>query len=100
MVDYWAVDWDFKDDTFHNQWQSYRTRKNPKLELTVKREYPDTGEYTVVVKVIDILGQRHNKVVNHRGEMNKVRISAPLQRCRKTSLTNYAFRRCGRTPSA
>ena len=27
MVDYWAVDWDFKDDTFHNQWQSYRTRK-------------------------------------------------------------------------
>ena len=30
MVDYWAVDWDFKDDTFHNQWQSYRTRKGPK----------------------------------------------------------------------
>ncbi len=29
MVDYWAVDWDFKDDTFHNQWQSYRTRKGP-----------------------------------------------------------------------
>ena len=39
MVDYWAVDWDFKDDTFHNQWQSYRTRKNPKLELSVKHEY-------------------------------------------------------------
>ncbi len=36
MVDYWAVDWDYKDDTFHNQWQSYRTRKNPKLELSVK----------------------------------------------------------------
>ena len=29
MIDYWAVDWDFKDDTFHNQWQSYRTRKDP-----------------------------------------------------------------------
>ena len=30
MIDYWAVDWDFRDDTFHNQWQSYRTRQDPK----------------------------------------------------------------------
>ncbi len=22
-IDYWAVDWDNKDDTFHNQWQAY-----------------------------------------------------------------------------
>src|SRR5262249_6207219 len=22
LVDYWAVDWDFKNDTFHNQWQA------------------------------------------------------------------------------
>ena len=29
MIDYWAVDWDYKEDTFHNQWQSYRTRKEP-----------------------------------------------------------------------
>ena len=27
MIDYWAVDWDFKDDTFHNQWQSYERAK-------------------------------------------------------------------------
>ena len=56
MVDYWAVDWDFKDDTFHNQWQSYRTRKNPKLELSKEHEYAEPGKYAVVVKVIDILG--------------------------------------------
>jgi adenine-specific DNA-methyltransferase len=61
MVDYWAVDWDFKDDTFHNQWQSYRIRKNPKLELSVRYEYADPGEYTVVVKVIDILGNDTTK---------------------------------------
>ncbi len=61
MVDYWAVDWDFKEDTFHNQWQSYRTRKNPKLELSVKREYIEPGHYTVVVKVIDILGNDTTK---------------------------------------
>ncbi len=63
MVDYWAVDWDFKDDTFHNQWQSYRTRKNPKLDLSVKREYSEPGRYTVVVKVIDILGNDTTKTL-------------------------------------
>ena len=63
MVDYWAVDWDFKDDTFHNQWQSYRTRKNPKLELSVKHEYSESGKYAVVVKVIDILGNDTTKAL-------------------------------------
>jgi adenine-specific DNA-methyltransferase len=63
MVDYWAVDWDYKDDTFHNQWQSYRTRKNPKLELSVKHEYAEAGKYTVVVKVIDILGNDTTKTL-------------------------------------
>ena len=63
MVDYWAVDWDFKDDTFHNQWQSYRTRKNPKIELAVKHEYALPGKYTVVVKVIDILGNDTTKAL-------------------------------------
>ncbi len=29
-----SVDWDFRHDTFMNQWQTYRTRKNRKLELT------------------------------------------------------------------
>ena len=56
------MDWDFKDDTFHNQWQSYRTRKNPKLELSVKHEYV-SGKYTVVVKVIDVLGNDTTKTL-------------------------------------
>ena len=54
LIDYWSVDFDYTDDTFHNQWQSYRTRKNPKLELSVKREYAEAGKYTVVVKVIGV----------------------------------------------
>jgi len=36
MVDYWAADWDYKGDTLHNQWQSYRTRKDPRIELEAK----------------------------------------------------------------
>lgn len=31
LIDYWAVDFDYSDDTFHNQWQAYRTREEPKL---------------------------------------------------------------------
>jgi len=64
MVDYWAVDWDFKDDTFHNQWQSYRKRQDPKLELTAKHEYADDGVYKVVVKVIVILGNDTTKTID------------------------------------
>lgn len=61
MIDYWAVDWDFKDDTFHNQWQSFRTQQDPKLELKAKYEYAEPGDYKVVVKVIDILGNDTTK---------------------------------------
>ncbi|HEY2497871.1 MAG TPA: site-specific DNA-methyltransferase [Candidatus Angelobacter sp.] len=63
MVDYWAVDWDFKDDTFHNQWQSYRTRKDPKIELQAKYTYAEPGKYRIVVKVIDILGNDTTKTL-------------------------------------
>ena len=63
LVDYWAVDWDYKNDTFHNQWQSYRTRKDPKIELEAKYAYPAPGKYSVVVKVIDILGNDTTKTL-------------------------------------
>ena len=63
MIDYWAVDWDFKEDTFHNQWQSYRTRQDTDLELSAKYEYPQPGSYRVVVKVIDILGNDTTKTL-------------------------------------
>ncbi|MCL4508641.1 MAG: PKD domain-containing protein, partial [Chloroflexi bacterium] len=62
-IDYWAVDWDNKGDTFHNEWQSYRTRRSNKLALAVEHEYAEPGEYTVVVKVIDILGNDTTKVI-------------------------------------
>ena len=34
-IDYWAVDWDNKGDTFHNEWQTYRTRKDKSLQLEI-----------------------------------------------------------------
>ena len=62
-IDYWAVDWDNKGDAFHNEWQAYRTRKSNKLALAVEHEYENPGEYSVVVKVIDILGNDTTKVI-------------------------------------
>lgn len=63
-IDYWAVDWDYKDDTFHNEWQTYRTKKEPKLLLEAKHEYESKGSFTVVVKVIDILGNDTTKAIS------------------------------------
>jgi adenine-specific DNA-methyltransferase len=62
-IDYWAVDWDNKDDTFHNEWQTYRTRKSTDIDLATSHEYEIAGEYTVVVKVIDILGNDTTKSI-------------------------------------
>tara|TARA_Y100000310_G_scaffold269439_1_gene282624 strand:- start:1126 stop:2982 length:1857 start_codon:yes stop_codon:yes gene_type:complete len=55
-IDYWAIDWNFKEDTFHNEYQSYRTKQSPTIDLSVTHQYEDAGKYIVVVKVIDILG--------------------------------------------
>lgn len=62
-IDYWAVDWNYKDDTFHNEWQSYRTKKDPKIELSAKHKYEEKGKYNIVVKVIDILGNDTTKLI-------------------------------------
>jgi SAM-dependent methyltransferase len=56
-VDYWAVDWNFQNDTFMNQWTSYRTRRDRSLKLvTDPHTYDQPGTYDILVKVIDIFG--------------------------------------------
>jgi adenine-specific DNA-methyltransferase len=62
-IDYWSVDWNNKGDTFHNEWQTYRTRKDNALSLETSHVYSEPGEYTIVVKVIDILGNDTTKTV-------------------------------------
>ncbi|GAC1381474.1 MAG: site-specific DNA-methyltransferase [Ktedonobacteraceae bacterium] len=62
-IDYWAIDWDYRDDTFHNQWQAYRTKKEPKILQKAFHEYAESGSYTLVMKVIDILGNDTTKAV-------------------------------------
>lgn len=63
-IDYWAVDWDWNEDTFHNMWQSYRTRKDRTLQLkTDGHTYETKGKHLVMIKVIDIFGNDTTRVV-------------------------------------
>ena len=56
-IDYWAVDWDFRSDTFMQGWVAYRTRKERKLPLACDpHTYEKAGKYRILVKVIDIFG--------------------------------------------
>jgi hypothetical protein len=62
-IDYWAVDFNYKEDTFHNMWQSFRTRKHPALETKCSHTYEEPGKYQVLVKVVDIFGNDTNKLI-------------------------------------
>lgn len=83
-IDYWAVDFDYesrKEITtvledgeerqvwtgnyiFENEWQSFRTKNERRLEIvSSKHDYLEKGKYKVAVKVIDIFGNDTTKVV-------------------------------------
>ncbi|HAJ99207.1 MAG TPA: site-specific DNA-methyltransferase [Bacteroidales bacterium] len=89
-IDYWAIDFNYEDkkeilkikpesgDTsadsiiehwtgnylFENEWQSFRTKKNPTLEFTsIAYQYTTAGKYKVMVKVVDILGIDTSKII-------------------------------------
>ena len=56
-IDYWAVDWNFQNDTFMHGWVAYRTRKERKLTLVSDiHQYDKPGRYRVLLKVIDVFG--------------------------------------------
>ncbi|OHA70688.1 MAG: DNA methylase [Candidatus Wildermuthbacteria bacterium RIFCSPHIGHO2_12_FULL_45_9] len=83
-VDYWSVDFDFENRKeivkvinpetkeekeewtggyiFENEWQSFRTKKDKKLELTSSEKEVSPGKYKLAVKVVDIFGNDTTKV--------------------------------------
>lgn len=84
-IDYWAIDFNYEDKKeiikiknesgeteeqwtgnylFENEWQSFRTKKNPTLEFTsIAFEYKKAGRFKVMVKVVDILGIDTSKII-------------------------------------
>ena len=66
-IDYWAVDFEYKDDVFHNQWQDYRTRAKRDLALVSDwHEYDKLGERQILVKVFDIFGNDTTHILETR----------------------------------
>ena len=65
-IDYWAVDFDYKDDIFHNMRQDYRTRKNKDIKTRISYNYENSGKYDILVKVVDIFGNDTNKILHAR----------------------------------
>jgi len=63
LIDYWAIDWDYKNDTFHNQWQSFRVKKNLRVDYQARHKYEDVGNYEIMIKVVDVFGNDTNKVI-------------------------------------
>ncbi|MFA4986568.1 MAG: site-specific DNA-methyltransferase [Candidatus Brocadiia bacterium] len=85
-IDYWAVDFDFEskreiirvkdaatgewverwtgDYVFENEWQSFRTKKNRKLELRSVFHECTPGRRKIAVKVVDIFGNDTMTIVD------------------------------------
>ena len=62
-IDYWAIDWNFQNDTFMQGWVTYRTRKDRTLALTSDpHAYDKPGRYRLLVKVVDIFGNDTSQV--------------------------------------
>jgi hypothetical protein len=65
-IDYWAIDWNFQNDTFIQGWVTYRTRKDRTLPLNSDSyTYETPGKYKIVVKVIDIFGNDTSQAFDH-----------------------------------
>ncbi|HHW3818545.1 TPA: site-specific DNA-methyltransferase [Legionella pneumophila] len=68
-IDYWSIDWmsnqrSYKNKTiFHSMDQQYRTRENSNLNLSMSHKYDNSGNYQIIVKVIDIFGNDTTKMV-------------------------------------
>ena len=68
-IDYWAVDWDFRNDVFHQGWAAWRTRKEVTLSLaSCPHTYEDVGRRSVLVRVIDIFGNETRRALEFDGK--------------------------------
>jgi adenine-specific DNA-methyltransferase len=63
-VDYWAVDWNYQNDTFSHGFVTYRTKQDRSLALKSDvHQFESPGKYQVMVKVIDIFGNDTSKII-------------------------------------
>jgi adenine-specific DNA-methyltransferase len=66
-IDFWAIDWDFKNDTFMPSWMEYRTKSDRNLALkSAVHVFEEPGLRKVMVKVIDIFGNDTSKILDFK----------------------------------
>lgn len=64
-IDYWAIDWNFQNDTFMQGWVAYRTRKDRSLPISSDAHtYEQTGKYRILIKVIDVFGNDTSQTID------------------------------------
>jgi adenine-specific DNA-methyltransferase len=64
-IDYWAIDWNFQNDTFMQEWVAYRTRKDRSLPISSDAHtYEQPGTYRILVKVIDVFGNDTSQTID------------------------------------
>lgn len=64
-VDYWAVDWNYQNDTFNHGFVTYRTKQDRSLALkSDPHDFEAPGKYQVMIKVIDIFGNDTSKIID------------------------------------
>ncbi len=63
FVDYWSIDWNYNGKVFHDQWHSFKTKKQVKVDNMAFHEYQDPGIYIIMLKVIDVFGAEIRKMV-------------------------------------
>jgi len=57
LIDYWAIDYNYRRPVFNNMWVSFRTPKKRKLSLKSEPYlYRTPGKFDLSVKIIDIFG--------------------------------------------
>ncbi len=59
LIDFWCIDYEYNNNLKNYQWYSYKFRKKIKISLKTTHEYPESGKYTVLVKIMDILGNEY-----------------------------------------
>jgi adenine-specific DNA-methyltransferase len=56
-IDYWDIDWDVQNNTFHPGWAAYRTRRHRELPLvSALHAYENADSRSILVRAIDIFG--------------------------------------------
>jgi adenine-specific DNA-methyltransferase len=72
-IDYWAVDWDFRNHVFQQGWAAWRTRKDGTLPLaSCPHTYEDFDRRSVLVRVIDVFGNETRRALEFEGKRWRV----------------------------